>query len=724
MKFGESFRQKSKEELEEQVNKTQEIMGSNILHPDASFKDPLDISTIQEKYKTRYDTYLASLRSERQGSLDTKEIKHAKEWVRALNNLDKYIKDHESHDNPLLREKQFVVFKKIRDFLEEGKREGYVKLPTGVGKTILFAKIQEALDMKTLIAAPSIPILNQNNKEVEMYTDSEFGLYYGDKKELDKKVTNITYHSLVNAVRDGIIDPDDIPVLILDEVHRSLGPERANAVNKFSGLKLGFSATTEFSENKKVSHLLEEEIFRMNIDEAIREGLACNTQVLLQNTRVDLSGVEVKNGKYDEEQLEKAINVFARNMSAVKLYKDKFSHLKAFVNCSGIAHANDVAELFNKQGVTAYAYTSETLDGEQEGQRDWILKNYKNGNIKVLVNAKALIEGFNEQSCAVTLNLHPTLSEVDAEQRTRSGRVEKGNPEKWSYVVDFQDQNSKKKQILYSEILGDARVWDITGEKSTSSQPEALQGEGEIRQPKPPINFDDFDVDGIKIISDTQTIMEVTNRNIEERNKIEFAPEGWLMLYALHKELKIGKGEIKKIAEPYRLTNPEWFKIYNLKNNISKKGEYYAPELIKIITENYISKKPPDDWLPVTYLTEKYGVLSYNTLRNEIRFYRSTNPEYFKLYKTSKKKESEHLSPKLISILENYLKSKDSYTYKTPDFLSKELNRPVHLIENFCEEYKKTNPEYFKVFKFNQTKEVGQYSPELVEIIRNHFKKQ
>ena len=554
-----SFRPKPKAELEEQVKKSQEMMGG-ILPPDAKFKDTQDISTIQEKYKTRYDAYVASIRAQRQelkgNTVDEKEIKHAKEWIKALNNLDTYIKDHESKDNPLLREKQFVVFKKIRDFLEAGKREGYVKLPTGVGKTILFAKIAEALDLKTLIAAPSKTIMHQNNKEVEKYTDSEFGLYYGNQKDLDKKVTNITYHSLVNAVRDGIIDPNEVPVLILDEVHNSLGPERSQTVNKFSGLKLGFTATSEFKKpgqgGKKVSDLLEEEIFRMDIKDAIHEGLACQTQVLLQNTRVDLSSVSVKNGKYDEDQLEKAINVFGRNMSALKLYKDKFSHLKAFVNCSGIKHANDVAKLFNDNGITSYTYTSETPDGKEEGQREWILENYKNGNIKVLVNAKALLQGFNEQSCAVTLNLNPTLSLVDAEQRARSGRKEDGNPDKWSYVVDFQDENSQKPQILYSEILGAARVTDLTKEDTEPSKGQKREGDA---RPRPPINFDDFNVDGIKIISDTEKIMEVTRRLEEEREKFKIERNNWtydnLRVDVLAKGIK-SSGEYISLQEENR----------------------------------------------------------------------------------------------------------------------------------------------------------------------------
>src|SRR3989344_567953 len=184
---------KSPQELKKQAKSAEKVLGKEMYPPDMSVKDVLDVSNIKEKYKTRYEAYVATLRALGQGDLDTKEIQHAKEWITALNNLDNYIKEHESQDNPLLREKQFIVYKKIRDFLEQGKRKGYVKLPTGVGKTILFLKIAEALNMKTLVVSPSLVILDQNAEATTQFTDVELGKYYASEKDTSKPITHITY---------------------------------------------------------------------------------------------------------------------------------------------------------------------------------------------------------------------------------------------------------------------------------------------------------------------------------------------------------------------------------------------------------------------------------------------------------------------------------------------------------------------------------------------------
>ena len=306
-----------------------------------------------------------------------------------------------------------------------------------------------------------------------------------------------------------------MPVLILDEAHRSLGPERSEVIKKFNGLQLGFTATSEFSEERKVADLLEEEIFRMDVAEGIREGLICQTQTIHAYTNVDLSSVVIKGGKYSPQQLEKVINVQGRNIAAVELYEKKFNHLKVICNCSGVLHAQSVAKLFNERGIHAACITGTT----PKEQRIQILKDFKSGIIKVLTNAKVLLEGFNEPSCSVTFNLHPTLSLVDAEQRARSGRLDKNNSNKWSYVVDFIDQHARQPQVLYSEILGADRVWDISEPENVTPVTEKEPADRSTSEPRPPINFDDLSMDGLRVVVDTRNIMEITNRNLISRKE-------------------------------------------------------------------------------------------------------------------------------------------------------------------------------------------------------------
>ncbi len=514
MKFESFFRPKPKQELEEQVQTIEEKNNIKLTHE--SIKDEvglLEVSELKEKYKVRYDAYLEMLRAERQGAdLQESDFYKAKVLINAFNNLDDYILAQERGEHRVLRGRQIPVFNEIRDALERGVDAGYVHLPTGVGKTVLFTQLIEATKLRTLIGVPSIPLVRNTVEEIGERTTRSSGEYTRKQKDTSQNITTITYKSLINAVREEKITKEDFPLIILDEAHKALGPETEKAINSLSGIKIGFTATPEYSPDRGVGELLPEEIYTMTLREAIEEGLSCRTKTIHAYTKVDMSSVSIQNGRYNDEELEKVLNVKGRNMAALELYKNKFSHLKAMVNCSGIKHSKAVAELFQEQGIKA-AHIDGTMNDKE---RDDIIAKLETGEIMVVTNAKLLLEGFDEQSLAVALNLSPTLSFVNAEQRGgRPLRIEEGNYDKWAYVVDFIDKNAKKNQILFSEILEGDKITPIEEEKIEASEKREIENKELEREP--PINFDDLNIDGLRVVVDTKEILEVTKQFEESR---------------------------------------------------------------------------------------------------------------------------------------------------------------------------------------------------------------
>ena len=517
MKFESFFRPKPKEELEKQVENIETENDIKLTHESMEEEAGLlDVAELKEKYKVRYDTYLEMLRAERRGDdLQESDFYKAKVLINALNNLDDYIVAQEKGEHRVLRGRQIPVFNEIRDALERGVDAGYVHLPTGVGKTVLFTQLIEATKLKALIGVPSLPLVKNTGKEVEKRTTKTYGEYTGKQKDTSQDITTITYPSLINAVREEKVGKEEFPLIILDEAHKALGHETEKAINSLSGIKIGFTATPNYSAEHAVSKLLPEEIYTMTIREAIQEGLSCRTKTIHAYTEVDMSSVPIQKGKYDEEGLEKALNVKGRNVAALELYKNKFSHLKAMVNCCGIKHSKAVAELFQEQGIKA-AHIDGTMS---DTERDDIIGKLETGEIMVVTNAKLLLEGFDEQSLAVALNLSPTLSFINAEQRGgRALRLEEGNASKWAYVVDFIDKNPKKKQVLFSEILeGDIILPSNNGEREKI---QLVTAEEEISE-EVPINFEDLNIDGLRVVVNTKEILEVTKQYQESREVIE-----------------------------------------------------------------------------------------------------------------------------------------------------------------------------------------------------------
>ncbi|MDQ5971593.1 MAG: hypothetical protein QG566_539 [Patescibacteria group bacterium] len=519
MKFESFPRPKSTEELTGQTEKVSQNLDTGLVHE--SMKKDLELLSISElkgKYKVRYNAYLAMLRAEKQGkSLDARDLEKAQIYITAFNNLDNYILEQEHGERKVLRGRQIHVFDAIRDKLEEGITRGYIKLPTGVGKTVLFSQVVEALKMKAFIGVPSLPLVRQTSDKLETFTSRTYGVYTGEKKDLTKEITTITYQSLISAVRNNVIKPDSVPIFIADEAHKASGPETTKAMKDFE-LVLEFTATP--------GHDLPEKIYEMKLKEAIQEGLVCRTKTIHAYTNVDLSSVPIIAGEYDPKILEKVVNNHGRNMAALELYKNKFQSLKGMVNCTGVQHAKDVAELFVKNGVKAIAVYGDMQIDEKNRILGYVDKDgvrhpsmIETGEVQVITNAKLLIEGFDEQSISVAINLDPTMSPTKAEQRGgRALRLDDNNQDKWGYVIDFIDQNSKRKCVLFSQILEGAEVIPYESEERG---PRELDENQAPRESTPPIDLSDINIEGLRVVVDTHEIMEVTKEHEQSQEKKE-----------------------------------------------------------------------------------------------------------------------------------------------------------------------------------------------------------
>ncbi len=596
MPFGEGYRPKPPEELSLQLESAQDAVGQDAEHslvPESQDKEKImqmSEAELKQKFSRRYEMYLQLLRDQKrqektgESNLSTEDIEEMKKWLGILNSLDLYIKKHHKGEEVTLRGKQIDVFDSMRNFLEEGGIEGYVKLPTGVGKTVLFTELIEAMDVKTLIVVPTKILVDQTGQKIEQFApDLDFGKVYTYAKEHGRQVTIITYSSLVSQVGDGQIKPEDFDCLILDEAHESLSKTRQEIVKKFEGaIKLGFTATPDYSQKKKLSNLLETEIHSMKIREAVESGMLCGVSSIIVKTQVDMSSVPVdKKGEYEEKELEKAVNVAGRNKAAVELYNRAYAGELAVAYCVGIDHAMAVAEAFKKEGIEAEYITGKTPKKDQEK----ILERFHNGEIKVLCNADLLIAGFDEPRAGVCLNLRPTMSHIDAEQRGgRVLRLDEDKPNKHAIVVDFLDQNysEDKPPVLFADVA----------EGALFLPPGVDVSEGGERGSEPPIT-EYIDIEGVEVIYDSEEVMRIVGKIRESKER----SEKFLTFQELKEAVK--KAGISTV-EDYK----DNYKFYKDDGWPSNPNSYYGEEWIS--------------W-PDLFGKESVSFLSYEKLKEAVK---------------------------------------------------------------------------------------------------------
>ena len=119
-----------------------------------------------------------------------------------------------------LRPYQLECLESIESKTKEGIRRQMVVLPTGSGKTVIFSELIKRLNVKTLVIAHRIELLEQaKDKIFRVAPDIDAGIFSGDQKCHDKQVTIASIQSASNAL--DLLKAEGYQLLIIDEAHHA-----------------------------------------------------------------------------------------------------------------------------------------------------------------------------------------------------------------------------------------------------------------------------------------------------------------------------------------------------------------------------------------------------------------------------------------------------------------------------------------------------------------------
>jgi DNA repair protein RadD len=173
--------------------------------------------------------------------------------------------------------------------------------------------------------------------------------------------------------------------------------------------------------------------FDVSILRMISEGYLVPLVPKQTMTEIDISNVHTRGGEFIPEELEAAIDIDEITQSAadeiVAAGVDRGSWL---IFCSGVIHAQHVMEAIRSRGVSCEIITGETPSGE----RDSILRDFKNGNIKCITNMNVLTTGFDAPGVDLIGMLRPTKSQsLYVQMLGRGTRIAAGKED--CLVLDF-----------------------------------------------------------------------------------------------------------------------------------------------------------------------------------------------------------------------------------------------------------------------------------------------
>jgi superfamily II DNA or RNA helicase len=495
------------------------------------------------------------------------EIDAMKNWIQALNNLQKYLQTHKENDmeengENTLRGEQPEMFKAVADFLEAGviehKKRGKIVLPTGIGKTVLFTELAEAMDLPTLVIAPTKDLLTQTQQKFSKFApEMETGKVFAGEKSFDAKVVITTRASFNQHIESGKFDPTKYKLVIVDEAHTMLTEKSKESIltmQNAGAVVLEFTATDEYSQDKKVDSF---EIYKMEVKEAIKKGFLCGVSCVLAKVQADMSKFLIKTvDGYEVEALEQGLKKYAVYKASAKMYIENFSDKKAIIAVNSIKGINEqVAELKGKKKKDGSEIVAVGIHSElSDDRRKKIIADCLAGKVDVLVGDGLVITGLDLPNFSVLLNLKAMSSAVECAQLGgRILRIDDENLGKHAVNVQFiynnpeeEEKRKKRNVVMYPEILGGTYVVPEKKKDKEKTVEEDDENEaGEIEDVCGPAGGQNEDlnpvsingIEGLEVLVESEDVMSVVFNLAEDKR---LPPKDWLSVNIFSVKIKRG----------------------------------------------------------------------------------------------------------------------------------------------------------------------------------------
>lgn len=305
-----------------------------------------------------------------------------------------------------LRPYQQEAMDAILEAWENGTHKTLLVLPTGCGKTIVFAKVTEECVRqgdRVLILAHRGELLEQAADKIGKAT----GLGCATEKAEETCLGSwfrITVGSVQSMMRESRLSrfPDDyFDTIIIDEAHHCISDSYQRVLHHFPEAKvLGVTATPDRGDMKNLGQVFESLAYEYTLPRAIKEGYLSPIKAVTIPLKVDLTGVGVQSGDFKAGDLGTALDPYLEGIATEmeKYCRDK----KTVVFLPLVKTSQKFRDILNAHGFQAAEVNGESQD------RAEILQEFSDGRYNVLCNSMLLTEGWDCPSVDCIVVLRPT----------------------------------------------------------------------------------------------------------------------------------------------------------------------------------------------------------------------------------------------------------------------------------------------------------------------------
>ncbi len=306
---------------------------------------------------------------------------------------------------PTLRPYQQQGIAAVRASIAKGHHAPLYVLPTGGGKTIMFADIARsgsALGNRILILVHRREIMAQTLQKLCALGVTAGQIATGKPRTADL-VQVAMIQTLVRRL-EWVRRPD---VIVIDEAHHVLGENsHGRALSYWRDVpRIGFTATPSRMDGRGLRESFDDLIIGPSISELVTQG-HLSYPVVYRPPQEQSADYHVKRGDFDVDEQQRAMSERRIVGDVIDHYRRHFNGAPAICFCVNVEHTRLMAAQFSNAGYLALPVYGDMADGDREEALDGL----KEGRVQIITSCDLISEGFDTPAVAGVILLRRTMS--------------------------------------------------------------------------------------------------------------------------------------------------------------------------------------------------------------------------------------------------------------------------------------------------------------------------
>ena len=289
---------------------------------------------------------------------------------------------------------------------DSGRLRTLLVLPTGTGKTIVFAKLAEdqvRAGDRVLILAHRGELLEQAADKLRRATGLTCAVEKAEQSCLSawNRVVVGSVQTLQRPQRLANFDSRYFGTIIIDEAHHAVTDGYRRILDHFAGARvLGVTATPDRGDMRNLGEVFDSLAYEYKLTQAIRDGYLCRIMAQTIPLQLDITGVGMSGGDFAVDGLGTALDPYLDQIAAQMARY--CAGRKAVVFLPLIKTSQKFRDILN-----AHGFRAAEVNGQSE-DRARVLADFSAGRYNVLCNSMLLTEGWDCPSVDCVVVLRPT----------------------------------------------------------------------------------------------------------------------------------------------------------------------------------------------------------------------------------------------------------------------------------------------------------------------------